>query len=669
MHLLNEKKRTKNTKDLDKEFYSKILFIRRFEETLLELFSDGQLSGTVHTCIGQEAIAVAAMRNVLEGDTVFSSHRCHGHYLAYGGEPLALLAEIMGCHEGLNCGRGGSQHIAYKNFYSNGIQGGIVGNAVGIALAEKLKDEDNIAIVFLGDGTLGEGIVYEVLNISSLWSLPILFLLENNLYAQSTPCEKTLSGTIRGRAEAFGINYNETDSRDPVILDKVICDCVNYVRTNKKPFFQTIDTYRFAAHSKGDDFRDKNEIEKYKRKDSLSLLSNRINPDVRQIIEKSVEDEISELLKKSKQLTKPKKDLGIKQLEKAIHIKSKNLPSLSFTAETYVGSLNKALHAMMAIEKNMIIIGEDIVDPYGGAFRVTKGLSTAFAGRVFASPISEAGIVALAVGASLKGYKVIAEIMFGDFLTLASDQIVNHASKYNWMYDNKVTTPLVVRTAMGGRRGYGPTHSQNMEKMLLGIPGLTVICPSLFHNPGMLLHYSVNLGSPVLFVEPKELYSKKLLDCQDGKFNWFNVQSDNAVYPTLNFTLNLNQSPDVVLIAYGASSQMAVEAAENLFRDEEILCNVIIPSLLAPSPMQAIASFLGNCRNVITIEENTKRNGWGSEIIASLSETIGQINSKRIAAQDCPVPASKTLEEYMYYDVYDIEKSVKQLLGYDESNN
>src|SRR5512133_1460216 len=171
------------------ELYRTMLLIRRFEERALAEFSAGRLFGTTHAYIGEEADAAAIFSAASPDDIVWSNHRCHGHFIAYGGDPYRLAAELMGKATGLVGGRGGSQHIHWRNFYSNGIQGGIVPVATGMALAQKVRGTGKVAIVFLGDGTLGEGAVYETLNISALWRLPILFVVENNHYAQTTPIE------------------------------------------------------------------------------------------------------------------------------------------------------------------------------------------------------------------------------------------------------------------------------------------------------------------------------------------------------------------------------------------------------------------------------------------------------------------------------------------------
>jgi len=170
----------------------------------------------------------------------------------------------------------------------------------------------------------------------------------------------------------------------------------------------------------------------------------------------------------------------------------------------YVESLNQALHELMAEEERVFVIGEDILDPYGGAFKVTKGLSSAYPDRVLSTPVSEASITGFATGMALRGLRPILEIMFGDFITLCADQIVNGASKFSWIYNEQVEVPLVIRTPMGGRRGYGPTHSQTLEALFLGTPGLTIVAPSHLHSPGGLLRRAVLGGKgPVLFVENK----------------------------------------------------------------------------------------------------------------------------------------------------------------------
>lgn len=244
---------------------------------MLALFSEGLLYGTVHTYIGQEANAVGLITNMVSSDVIFSNHRCHGHYIAFTGDVEGLMAELMGKATGICGGRGGSQHICHKNFFSNGIQGGIVPVATGIAFAEKKRDSDAVVTVFLGDGTLGQGVVYETMNIAALWKIPILFVVENNLYAQTTPISLHLSGKIIDRAKAFNIEAMELSTNDVLKIAAETKPILDFVRLNKLPYFLVLNTYRLAPHSKGDDFRSRGEIDSWKKKDPLTVLRSRLS--------------------------------------------------------------------------------------------------------------------------------------------------------------------------------------------------------------------------------------------------------------------------------------------------------------------------------------------------------------------------------------------------------
>ncbi len=277
--------------------YERMYFIRRFEETLLDLFSAGKLVGTTHTYIGQEANATGIIAHLdRERDVVFSNHRCHGHYLAFTDDAYGLLCEVMGKADGVCGGKGGSQHLCNGNFYSNGVLGSIVPVATGIALAERERGSGAVTLAFLGDGTLGEGVVYESLNLASLWDLPILFVLENNFYAQSTPSALQIAGDIVARAEAFGIEAAHLDTTDVDEIEREAARVVEQVRTTGRPFFLVIDTYRFSPHSKGDDIRDPAEIEERRKRDPLLVAGARLDGAERASLERSCEERLAEVV-------------------------------------------------------------------------------------------------------------------------------------------------------------------------------------------------------------------------------------------------------------------------------------------------------------------------------------------------------------------------------------
>ena len=277
------------------ELYTALYRIRRFEETVLENFPKGVFFGTTHTYLGQEADAVGVLQALQAEDIVFSNHRCHGHFLAYGGSPRALFAELMGRSTGVCGGRGGSQHLHWRNFYSNGVQGGIAPIAAGMALAEKLKGSQAVTIAFLGDGTLGEGVVYETLNIAALWRAPILFVLENNRIAQTTPIEQAVAGSLLWRFQAFNIPAWELDSSDVEVIASVAGPLLDEVRQEVAPRALILHTCRFGPHSKGDDTRPIEEVERMRReRDPLNIQAARLEPARQKSIEAGINEEIQQ---------------------------------------------------------------------------------------------------------------------------------------------------------------------------------------------------------------------------------------------------------------------------------------------------------------------------------------------------------------------------------------
>ena len=278
---------------LEEEYFRDMLRIRRFEETLLDEFKRGVFSGTTHTSLGQEANAVGVIRQLLPDDIIVTNHRCHGHFLAYGGDMRALFGELMGRQSGVCGGRGGSQHIHWKNLYSNGVQGGIVPIATGMAVAEKQKRSDAAVVVFIGDGTLGEGVIYEAFNMAALWSAPLLVVLEDNHIAQTTPTRYALAGDMRARFEAFGIPALELDTSDVMEIAAQTLQVMREVHEEIAPRALILHTQRFGPHSKGDDSRSEEEIELLKQeRDPITILEARLNPSTAAAIRTEVEEQV-----------------------------------------------------------------------------------------------------------------------------------------------------------------------------------------------------------------------------------------------------------------------------------------------------------------------------------------------------------------------------------------
>jgi len=274
------------------DVYFQMKLIRTFEKKLLDLFKKNLISGTTHTYIGQESNSSAIFNHLnLKEDIIWSNHRCHGHFISYSAKIVELMAEILGKINGICNGRGGSQHLHYKNFYSNGLLGGSLPLAVGSAYASKRKNKC-ISVVFIGDGTLGSGYLYESMNLSSLWNCPLLIICENNFIAQTTPFKMSVSGEVELRAKSFGLKTFKCHDYDYFKINEIAKKAINYVRSKKKPAFIEIYSTRLGPHSKSDDTRNEKDLKKLKQNDPLikiqkkTLNSNIIDNECDKIIEK-----------------------------------------------------------------------------------------------------------------------------------------------------------------------------------------------------------------------------------------------------------------------------------------------------------------------------------------------------------------------------------------------
>jgi pyruvate/2-oxoglutarate/acetoin dehydrogenase E1 component len=258
---------------------------------------------------------------------------------------------------------------------------------------------------------------------------------------------------------------------------------------------------------------------------------------------------------------------------------------------------------------------------------------------------------------ALRGLFPVVEIMFGDFVTLIADQLINHVAKFRWMYNDQVRVPIVIRTPMGGRRGYGPTHSQSLEKLYLGIPGLRILAPTIFGNPGDLLIKAIlEDEDPVLFIENKLQYLNSIQN-QDTLPEFNITIMDNLPTTdgeevhnksTESFSLTIQGAPQsfITLVAYGHMAELARQAVKQLAYKFEIFVELIVPTQLAPFQIEAVLASVQRTGRLLVVEEGTRTMGWGAEIIARTAELLGAqlLSAHRVAALDLPIPASGTLE-------------------------
>ncbi|HSG12700.1 MAG TPA: transketolase C-terminal domain-containing protein [Gaiellaceae bacterium] len=328
--------------------------------------------------------------------------------------------------------------------------------------------------------------------------------------------------------------------------------------------------------------------------------------------------------------------------------------------------LNETLHAIFASRDDVVLLGEDVLDPYGGAFKVTQGLSDAYPDRVLTTPISEASLFGVAAGVALRGQRPILEIMFGDFVSLGFDQVVNGISKFSEMYDDQVTVPLVVRTPMGGRRGYGPTHSQSLEKLLLGIPNIGVVAASECHDVGALLVSAVEDDRPVFFIENKLMYGRPNRRPEQGHLGEFAVRESGGAYPALTFSGSEFTEGVATIVTYGGMLPVVLDAVTELVLEHEVFCEVVALSQLLPMELDPVLESVARTGALVTAEEGTLTGGFGAEIAARVQEAAWsdlRAPVARVAASDGIIPSARPLEDAMLPSVQDVVAAVAALAG------
>ena len=636
------------------------LRIRAVESALYDLFGKGKLHGTIHTCLGQEFSGALLGKHLRAGDFVTSNHRCHGHFIGATGDWKGLIDEIVGNEDGVCAGIGSSQHLWAKNFISNGQQGGLLPVAAGVALDRKTKGEGGVVFSFLGEGTLGEGIVYETLNLDALWGLPHIVICENNFYSQSTGQMRGVAGEIGARAGAFGLPVYAADTWDLANFDAVLGRAVEEARSKQQPAFIHLMTYRLNPHSKGDDSRDKAEIEWFKAHDPATLAVKEYKAFAAEYAGCVAEaaDYIETALQKPA-LTSAA--YFTDQLPRAAEGQSawSPLPEKPSDDRRIAQQLNAYYLDVLNRNADAFFIGEDIEDPYGGAFKISKGFTTAFPDRVKTTPISEAAITGVGVGLAISGRRAFVEIMFGDFITYAFDQIVNNASKMHHMYNRHLNCPVVVRSPMGGRRGYGPTHSQSFERFLIGIDNVCTISVNSLAPVDAQLANLGDLVCPVVLLENKSDYTARVFTPAAG----FVVEQDDAPLP--NFRVRARGAkPTVTIVAYGGMARFAADGLMEIFQRTDMVPELIVPTSLHPLNLEPIIASLGDTRRLLVVEEGANFGSIGAELVAQLNDEMDEaFLSTRLGGKPMPIPSAPALELQALPSVDEICACVEVLKG------
>ena len=659
--------------------------IRNFENAVYDLLGRNLIKGASHLYAGQEAVAVGAIGALRDDDVITSTHRGHGHCYARG-DAIAktfaekqehlnrMMAELCGRETGYSRGRGGSMHIAdveRGNLGATGIVGGNIPVATGAGLSMKLQKTDNVVLCFFGDGAGNTGNFHESLNMASIWDLPVVYIVENNLYGMSVPYEKASScGDVADRACAYCIPGEVVDGMDVLAVRDAVSKAVERARNGEGASLIECKTYRWYGHSRSDPraYRTKEEEQAWHDRDPIPSLE-------KQLLEAGLvaQEELDEIEKRADEAVEQSVELALAsafpspeglyddvyvpmsytpgqiEAERKLREKVRNDPDMRQIR--YAEALVEAFREEMTRDPNVFIFGED-VGLYGGAYGATRGLFDEFGeNRVIDTPISEAAIGGAAVGAAMTGMRPVAEIMYVDFTPLAMDQIANQGAKNRYMFGGKTAVPMVIRTEGGAGRSIAAHHSQSLEALWTHFPGIYVVMPSTPYDAKGLLKEAIRNDNPIMFIEHKMLYGTK------------------GPVPEVDYTIPLGvadiKRPGkyITLITYSRMVLRALEAAENLAQ-EGIDVEVIDLRSLKPLDIDTVIESVKKTGRVVGVTEAYKTGSFISELFTLISElAFDYLDAPmvRVAAADVPMPMAETLEDAAVPNVERIEAAVRQL--------
>jgi 2-oxoisovalerate dehydrogenase E1 component len=661
--------------------------IRLFEDRVYDLLGRNIIKGASHLYAGQEAVAVGAISMLRDDDLITSTHRGHGHCHARGASIAKtedakqehynrMMAELCGRETGYCLGRGGSMHIAdvqKGNLGATGIVGGNIPVATGAGLAQKMQGADRAVLCFFGDGASSTGNFHESLNMAGLWKLPVVYIVENNLYGMSVPITNAAAKLdIADRACAYDMPGEVVDGMDPLAVREAVGRAIERARRGEGPSLIECQTYRWYGHSRSDprEYRTKEEEAAWKARDPIPnfaalLVQNGLcTQDEIDALEAQVEEAIEEAtqfaLDSAMPPTEELEDFVYApfQWTEADYARERDLRQkcrdggAGTRKVRYWEAVRDALREEMQRDPAVFVMGED-VGLYGGAYGATRGLLGEFgAERVRDTPISEATIGGAAVGAAMAGLRPVAEIMYVDFTPLAMDQIANQGAKNRYMFGGKTIVPMVIRTEGGAGRSIAAHHSQSLEALWTHFPGIYVVMPSTPFDAKGLLKAAIRDDNPVMFIEHKMLYGI------EGY-----VPEEDYVIP-FGVADVKREGSDVTVVTYSRMVHRALEAAERLAA-EGISVEVIDLRTLKPLDMDTIVASVKKTGRVVGVTEAYKTGSFISELAMLIQETVFDWLDApvvRVAAADVPVPMSEALEDAAIPGVEAIVAGIRQVL-------
>jgi 2-oxoisovalerate dehydrogenase E1 component len=629
------------------EQYRRMCLIRVFEERAAELFEQGVIFGTAHSCVGQEAIAVGAAGVMRETDYLVGHHRSHGHLIAAGADLRRMMAEMFGKRTGYCKGLGGSMHIADLSLDilgCNGIVGAGLPHACGAALTATLRGTGQAAVAFFGDGAAGQGAAHEAMNLAATWKLPVVFICENNQFALSADW-RTLRAVedLADRAAGYGMPGEVVDGNDLLAVEDAVARALAVARTGDGPSFLEMKTFRRMQHSMRanlPDVRDPAVIDEWEPKDPLprfeAVLRTAGELDDEQVatILRGVATEVDAAVDSAL----ADEDATVDDLMPAVFGPHRHYPAPPEAGDRnlgFVAAIREALDLELAANPDVIVMGEDI-GRVGGLFRATEGLYERYgADRIRDTPLTESGFVGCGIGAALTGLRPVVELQFSDFAGVAFDQILNQAAKLRFMMGGTPSMPLVLRMVSGGGVRLGAQHSQSLEALFAHIPGLVVVMPSNPFDAKGLLAAAIEDDNPVIFLEQKLLFFGEPVPVPEERYA-IEFGKANIVRP----------GTDVTVVALGAMIPHALRVAREL-EAEGVSVEVVDPRTLVPLDTDTIAASVARTHRLVVVHEAVQFGGFGAEIASHVAEhCFWDLDAPvvRVGAPPHPMPYQKDLE-------------------------
>ncbi len=646
---------TKETLDhgLLLQIYETVARIRAFDDKATELIGNAKAFFVHYPVRGHEIISAAVAAAIEPDDYMTATYRGTADEIAKGVPLREMWAEMLGKQTGTSKGRGGPMHItdpAHGLMLCTGIVGAGMPIAVGLGLSSQLKGDGKVTITNFGDGATNIGAFHESLNLASVWSLPVVFVCQNNQYGEHTRYSDTSRNpSVVDRAAAYAMKGIKVDGMDPVATYLAAKEAVDHARSGDGPVLLECVTFRTLGHVLSDknEYMDQDQLAEQIANDPVArfrswLITEGVAGEgTLGDIEARVSGEVSAAYEQA--ATDPDADPVTVIEDNYGQVTAADEPGEDSQPNerlTFRNAINQAMDQALANDDRVFVLGEDVADSAGGGvFHVTDGLSAKHGEhRVRNTPISEEAIMGASVGAAIAGMRPLPEIMFMDFLGVAFDQLANHAAKLRYMSGGRTPVPMTVRVNMVGGTPIGAQHSQSLEAILMHTPGLKVVMPSTPYDAKGLLLACIADDDPCVFIESTALFMKR------------------GMVPTEPYTIPIGRAAtrrsgdDVTIISYGRLMAEAVKAAEQL-DGEGISAEVIDLRSLAPLDMDTLLESVARTTRAVVVHEAVRTCGAGAEIAARLHEELhGQLSGpvRRVTSPDSSVPAPAGLVAAFY---------------------